>query len=181
MFCSKCGKQIADDAMFCPGCGTPTVNNQANTQNAQANTQPGPQQYNAQQQTEKGTTASTEAVVDKIFDTEDHTGEYTPEDIKNGKVMSILCYLGFLVLIPMFAEKANKYVRFHVNQGFALFLLNLCVLIVDVIVGFIPVLGAIISALLFVCQLILMVLGIVNVANNKAKELPLIGSFKLVN
>lgn len=24
MFCSKCGKQLRDDAQFCDGCGTPT-------------------------------------------------------------------------------------------------------------------------------------------------------------
>ncbi len=28
MFCSKCGKQIADDALFCEGCGNPTGSSQ---------------------------------------------------------------------------------------------------------------------------------------------------------
>lgn len=26
MYCHKCGKQIDDEAVMCPGCGTPTMN-----------------------------------------------------------------------------------------------------------------------------------------------------------
>ncbi|MGN0797315.1 MAG: zinc-ribbon domain-containing protein [Christensenellales bacterium] len=32
MFCSKCGKEISDDAVICPNCGVPTSNyNRSNT------------------------------------------------------------------------------------------------------------------------------------------------------
>ncbi len=37
-------------------------------------------------------------------------------------VMGILCYLGILVLIPIFAAKDSKFVRFHANQGLILLL-----------------------------------------------------------
>ena len=54
-------------------------------------------------------------------DLKDTTNEYDKKEIENGKVMAILAYLGILCLIPYFAEKDNKYVRFHAIQG-----LNLC-------------------------------------------------------
>lgn len=34
MFCTNCGKQIADDAKFCPHCGNPTITNQGATSSA---------------------------------------------------------------------------------------------------------------------------------------------------
>lgn len=160
MFCKNCGQQIADNAAFCPSCGQATAQQSA------------PQGGNTQQ-----------AAVNQIFDTADHTAEYTQQDVQNGKAMSILCYIGILVLIPLFAEKNNKYVRFHVNQGFVLFVIEIALGIISAIFAFIPFVGIAITALASLASLAtlaLAILGIVNAASDKAKELPLIGSLKFV-
>ena len=61
------------------------------------------------------------------------------------------------------------------SQGFILFLANIVVGIASAILGKIPVLGAVLSALLSLASLALMIIGIINAANGKAKQLPLIG------
>ena len=48
--------------------------------------------------------------------------------------------------------------------------------IVGAILGKIPVLGGILSALISLATLALMIIGILNAANGKAKQLPLIGN-----
>ena len=121
------------------------------------------------------------APVNAMFQTADHTAEFHPQAVKDGKVMSILAYIGILVLIPLFAEKNNPYVRFHVNQGFVLFILSIAASIVSTIFMFIPVFGAILVSLVSLAQLALMIIGIVNAATDSAKELPVIGKFKWIS
>ncbi len=112
-------------------------------------------------------------------DVKDTSNEYSKEDIKKGKALGILSYLGILVLIPYLSEKKNKYVIFHAKQGIIL-------LIAEIIVGGILwFLGLIlswrVSWLVSICQtaffflsLVLSFMGIKNVCDGKAKELPLI-------
>ena len=42
MFCTKCGKEISNEALFCPECGNRLSNNAASTQTAQNTYQPQP-------------------------------------------------------------------------------------------------------------------------------------------
>ena len=112
-------------------------------------------------------------------DVKDTSNEYSKEDIKKGKTLGILSYLGILVLIPYLSEKKNKYVIFHAKQGISL-------LIAEIIVGGILwFLGLIlswrVSWLVSICQtaffflsLVLSFMGIKNFCDGKAKELPLI-------
>ncbi len=180
MFCKNCGQQVADNASFCPNCGQ-SVNAQTNNAqqaSAQGNVPPQgnnvPPYSNANAQQAKG-------AVNQILDTPDHTAEYTQQEINDGKVMNILCYIGILVLIPLFAEKNNRCVRFHVNQGLVLFIFEIIANIVMTIFSFVPVLGVIVSTLIGLAELAMMIFGIVYVAQNKVKELPLIGHFKWIN
>ena len=87
--------------------------------------------------------------------------------------MGILCYLGILVVIPLFVPKDIPLVKFHIKQGLALF-------IIDIVVWF--VLGAFIWQLWMLAQLInlgilvLVIMGIINVVKGRQQELPLVGS-----
>lgn len=129
--------------------------------------------------------------MDKFTNTPDTTASFNPEDIKSNKGMAILAYLSWLVLIPLFAAKGSAYARYHTNQGLILFLASLicgtaCGL-VSSILGWIPFIGAIFVILLSIvgwiigiASLVLMILGIINAAEGKAKELPFIGSFRIL-
>ena len=117
---------------------------------------------------------------DLIKNTPDTTSEYTKEDIDGNKVMGILAYLGILVLIPILAAKESKFARFHANQGLVLLIAEIILGAVSGVLGGIPLIGWIISTLITVVDLAFTVLGIINVANGKAKELPFIGKFRLL-
>ena len=114
--------------------------------------------------------------------------------IDAGKAMAVLSYIGILCLIPYFAEKNNKYVRYHAVQGLNLFLVSLIVSVAAAVLAFvgaflalIPVLGFILFAIIsLVCSLLplgtfaLEIMGVVYAFQDKAKELPIVNKFKLI-
>lgn len=110
-------------------------------------------------------------------DVKDTTNEYSKEDIENNKIMSIVCYLSFLVLIPFFFEKKSKWVKFHAKQGMNLFVYEVIVLLLSKILFFIGDVIGVISSLVF---FILSLVGIINVCNSRAKELPILNKISLI-
>lgn len=102
--------------------------------------------------------------------------------------MGILAYLSWLVLIPIFAAPKSKFARFHANQGLVLAITEIVWWIVTAVLNTILYaiswrLGALFGTLLGLVNLVflvLLILGIVNAANGKAKELPVIGKFKIL-
>ena len=122
-------------------------------------------------------------IKDEFDNVKDDSKKYTEKDKRDGKIFSILAYLGILCLIPFFAEKNNKYVQFHAKEGLNLFLYDL---IAEVVCGFlgttiillIPAL--IVAWLVRVANVAFMIIGIINVCNDKAKELPYIGKYKII-
>jgi len=121
--------------------------------------------------------------MNELFNTKDTTSEYEAQDISANKSMSILSYIGILFLIPMFTAKDSMFAKFHVKQGIVL-----CVLafVVGIITGILNVVLSVagLYIVLLLLQLVLslpvvvlMVLGIMNASQGKAKELPLIGKF----
>lgn len=125
----------------------------------------------------------------------------TKEETAKGKALAIISYFGVLALIPYFAERKNKFVRFHAVQGMNLFLIEL---IVNVCLGMLvslksnsycannPVVCAVsggfgvIGSLSFIYQVLwtvvltLAILGIIYAAKGQAKELPIINKLKIV-
>lgn len=102
-------------------------------------------------------------------------------------MLSALAYLGFLFFVPLVAAPGSRYARFHANQGLVLFIFlaaySIVFSILSFIFGFIPVVGwvvRIILSLLYLVFVALMVLGIVNAATGKAKQLPVIGGITIL-
>lgn len=147
-YCSHCGAQVEDSASFCPSCGAPLNR--------------GPK------------------VAEPTFD---------PNDIAQNRGLAVLSYLGPLVFIPLFARKNSPYAQFHAKQGFTLFVFWVAASVLNYLLGLIRVthIGVFgiysgvpwyiatlrygISALVTVFA----VIGIVNAARGRAKELPVIG------
>ena len=158
-FCGKCGGSINEGAGFCPSCGAP------------AGGQPAQQSWQ------------------DINNTADTTAEYDPADIEANKIFAALSYLGILVIVPFLAAPNSKFARFHANQGLTLFLLIIAYSILSFILNVIFtainlwVLVILITLLIFALSIpliVLIILGLMNAIQGKAKELPFIGKIKII-
>ena len=86
-------------------------------------------------------------------------------------------------LIPLLAAKDSRFARFHCNQGLVLAIAEIICWIALSILGGLPIIGwifRVIASVFGLVCLIFAILGIVNAANGRAKELPFVGSFQLL-
>ncbi|MBO4590343.1 MAG: hypothetical protein J5698_05175 [Bacteroidaceae bacterium] len=113
---------------------------------------------------------------EKAMDTPDTTGDFDPADIQANRGMAIVAYFGILFLIPLIIAKDSKFARFHTNQGLVLFI---CWMMCRALT-FVPVAGWVFNVVSFLL-LVLCILGIINAAQGRAKELPVIGKFRILN
>ncbi|MDO5294590.1 MAG: hypothetical protein Q4F05_17785, partial [bacterium] len=118
----------------------------------------------------------------------DTTYMYDPMDIQANKAMAILSYIGILCLIPLFANHTSRYARFHTVQGFTLFLAGIVVSVLRGVgraaFGYFTIASALWSllcSLLSIALFVFIILGIINAAQGKAKELPIIGQLHVIH
>lgn len=171
------GKQEEKHMAFCKNCGAPLEDGAKFCPNCGA--------------TAEEKTADTEKTSESAPKTEPAPD---PKDLENNKAMAILAYIGWLVLIPIFAAKESPYARFHANQGLvltifatgggvALQVLNAIVSALSVFLHPLAILATIIgilSSAVAVLFVVFMVLGIVNAAKGEMKELPFIGKIRIL-
>ena len=149
--CKQCGTQVEENIRFCTNCGAPIES---------------PVQQNQP--------VDLSEKFNELNNTADTTSEYDTQDIEKNKVMAVLAYI--LFFIPLLAAKDSKFARFHTNQGLVLFLGG----IIASVVAVIPVIGWIIAPIAGLVITVLAVIGILNALNGRAKELPVIGKFKIL-
>lgn len=89
------------------------------------------------------------------------------------KVLGILAYLSFLVLVPWLVARRDKFVQFHVRQGLILLVLEAATWLL----GIIPILGWLAIFILWIIWTILSIYGIMVVLRGEEKPLPIIGQF----
>ena len=129
-----------------------------------------------------------EKMAKDVLNTADTTSSFDQGDIENNKVMAILAYIGFLFLIPLLVAKDSKFAKFHTNQGLVLFIVDIIVgvviAVVSIALAFIPFVGPIVAGIvdgvLGLVIFALMILGIINAATGKVKELPVIGKIRIL-
>lgn|SRR5574344_2179054 len=136
---------------------------------------------------------------DMLNDVKDESKSFDKKEIESGKGMAILSYI--IPPIPYFAEKNNKYVRYHAVQGMNLLIISIAYSIIyGILTSIIKVNGncgtwlgydlgnyckvtpwwvTLPLSLIGLFISILCIIGIVNVCNGKAKELPIVNKFKV--
>lgn len=74
-----------------------------------------------------------------FINTPDTTAQFDPQDIELNNRLSLLSYLGILVLVPIFLVKRSRFARFHANQGLVLLIAgivsDLALLVLKLIAG----------------------------------------------
>ena len=123
-----------------------------------------------------------------FFESEDHTMEFDTQDIQDAKIWSVLAYTGILFFLPLLAAPNSAYGKFHANQGFILLIFQVVLTVaswlVRAILGFIPLIGWILSGLVqtgvTVCIIGLILFGMIQTIQGKAKTLPVIGKYHLI-
>lgn len=188
-FCVKCGTQLADGSQFCPNCGTP-VGNVAEAQAA-------PTQEGQYQQTPYQQPPYQQQQYQQPQYQQPYQQRAPLSDAEENKIMGVLAYLSWLVLIPIFAAPKSKFARFHANQGLVLAIVEIAYGIVQGIL--VLILGAIfplrywpygrsgiytllvvILSLVWILFAVLAIMGIINAVNGEEKELPIIGKIKIL-
>ena len=118
------------------------------------------------------------AVNDYVKDVKDFIKDYTEKEKSEGMFFGILSYISVLCLIPYLLEDKNNFVKFHAKQGLNLFLLEVIVgvsasilVFLLLFLGFAIVLVRNIIECIF---LVVSIMGIIDVATGKARELPIV-------
>ena len=179
--CPRCGAPIAQGSNHCTKCGFSIV-------------------YGTRQ----GAANNGGAFVDKVAaffkklnNTTDYTFQCAPDDAAKNQVFGILAYIPLFFLIPYLTAKQSRFAQFHANQGLlstiVFFGIGLVNAIIDIIIklifgigsiSFFVVIGNIICWVIGTVSsavfLYFMFMGIINAAKHTLKELPIIGSFRIL-
>lgn len=123
----------------------------------------------------------------------DYTDSFSLEEIESGKALSIVSYL--IPLVPFILSKKNNYVKFHTLNGMNILFTYLIFLIIkrtlsyifgtpcDLVSGLkciiLPISLRIFFAFINMIFSFIILYGVLNVCNNKAKEIPIIRKIKL--
>ena len=123
----------------------------------------------------------------------DYTDSFSLEEIESGKALSIVSYL--IPLVPFILSKKNNYVKFHTINVMNILFTYLIFLIIkrtlsyifgtpcDLVSGLkciiLPISLRIFFAFINMIFSFIILYGVLNVCNNKAKEIPIISKIKL--
>lgn len=95
---------------------------------------------------------------------------------ETNKWINVIAYVVFFV--PLLIDSNNEEYKFHANQGLNLLLLFIGISVIGSIV---PVIGwFLILPLGSILCLVLCIMGVINAINEKMKELPILGKYRLI-
>ncbi|MFP4498941.1 MAG: DUF4870 domain-containing protein [Vulcanimicrobiota bacterium] len=111
---------------------------------------------------------------EEVYSAPEATSTEPASSIQENKVVTMLSYVGLLVLIPLLTKaKESAFVKYHVKQGLVLLIAGLAI----GIVSFIPFIGWIVGFATTIAVIVLAIMGILNVSNEQMKPLPMIGQY----
>lgn len=93
--------------------------------------------------------------------------------VEKNTLMAVLSYIGILVIIPYLIAREDGFVRFHIQQGLVLLVIEIALLVIgSMIFLLIPLIQIINLALL-----VLAIIGIINAIKGREKPLPFVGQY----
>lgn len=174
-YCGHCGHEVRSYDKYCGNCGE-KVNLK---------------KYETKEYGSDYVSRATE-IYDRITETEDYTWQMDVDDIELNKGYAMFSYLWAFILVPVFEGKGSKFAKYHIGQGVNLMLSFFLYSVVQAALlalfswlpgGFYNLVWAIfylMETIGVILLIVLQVVGIKNARNGIAKDLPLVGSFRLV-
>jgi len=98
----------------------------------------------------------------------------------NDMWMGILAYLGVLALVPYLVKDQSAFVRSHAVRGINLLILEVIAWVAVGVFAWVPILDGILSTVVGLASFVFSLIGIINVANKEDKDLPIIGSIRMI-
>lgn len=120
-----------------------------------------------------------------LLNTPDETEYFRRRDIRDNANAATLAYLPFFGLLSLFQAKRSPFVRYHMNQGLILFIVEIVWWIVELLLSklfnhFLLYFLTFLLALFNLVILYLIAKGMKNASKGIARELPLIGHFQIL-
>ena len=122
-----------------------------------------------------------EKTEDILNDVKNSSKKFDKKDIEQNKMMAVLSYI--IPPIPYFLNPKSKWIRYHAIQGMNLLIVTIILSLAVSIINSIAILSFIkniLNTITLALIIIYVVIGIVNVCNGEAKELPIINKFKII-
>jgi uncharacterized membrane protein len=185
-FCTNCGNKYNQGTRFCPSCGAPTGEAASASEPKQQSYQQ--QSYQQQSYQQPNYQQNYQANQQQSYQQPAYQAP-AGSDVQENKVMGILAYLSFLVLIPLFAAKESPFARFHTNQGLVLAIGEIGTIIACSILSaiFIALYAWVLAVIIDVIMWLLLVgftvfavLGLVSACRGQMKPLPIFGNIKIL-
>ncbi len=123
--------------------------------------------------------------INELLNTKDYTLNYSLDSRKESKLLCLISYFWFLFFLPLL-NKNNKYCLYHANQSLCLFLFSigggLVTTLITILLNSISlnIISFIFKITFSVIVVSLFIIGIVNVLNDSAKDLPIIGKIRII-
>lgn len=192
--CPNCKNNIDDASVFCAVCGANVTALQPEPQPTVEYAQPIPPQgapepsaAYAQQTPPQGQPVPPQGVpyyngAQPQADQFDHTSEFDEKDIADNKLIAMLIYLlGIIgIVVAFLVKKESPYLNFHIRQGIKFVIIETLASLATALLCWTciaPVVGGVFLTALAVVQII----AFFDVCNGKAKEAPIVRSFKFLD
>ncbi len=123
--------------------------------------------------------AEPQAAPAPVADPDDHTADFTPEEVAEHKTFILYSYLfsALGIIIALLAvNDGSKYTNFHIRQLLKLDLAT----IIAIIACIVPIVGWIAGPIALVAIGVVRIIGFIWACQNKSKELPLIKYLKFL-
>lgn len=114
-------------------------------------------------------------IINQITHPEEVTDQFYPEDISSNQASGVLASFPALFWLPLVIAKDSPYAKFCANQGLTLFALEAVAGIVTAVLGWIPLIGWIVSLVCSLATLGVFLLLLISACQKKARKIPLIG------
>lgn len=116
------------------------------------------------------------------FNDQSAQSTFSNEDVQKNKLLTAVCYLfPILFFLPLLVDQNSSYCRFHANQSLIWLVFDAILGIMIGILHLIPILGAIISALIGLAVLAVAVCLMIGAYSGMAVRLPFLGHLDIIS